>query len=569
MGNKIMLKKIDLIIIGFIIICPFFKGLYFYHTIYFFGAIILFITMMYIKNNKVFLIEKSINHYCILIGVVLYFITIFYAIDKGMAFMGFFKVLVAYLFYLMIMQSQINKKIYMKSISVSGIIISFISILSFFIPSLSKEFLQKGRLGSFFQYPNTFALFLIVCIIFIIGQEKNKYYYNILGISFMWACILLTFSRSMYIISLGTIITCIIYNKKKFKSILMAFGIGTGIWYFIMTSSSLSNVFNRIQETSTKTSEWLTRLLYYKDSFTIMKHYPFGTGHLGYYYIQRIYQTGATYYVKYIHSNVLQIVMDIGIIGFLLVVIFFINNTFSKNLSFYEKLAVVVIFGHGAIDFDWQFLVVGFLIILIINKDNAKMKTLNIPRKLIFFVGLIIISIYGYMGVGSYYAYIEDYEKSLSLYPYNTEAKIKLVKKYKDEDKDRAYTLAEEIISRNKFATYAFITKRDIDYENKNFMEAYKSAKRIIYLNPLNINHVEIYASIVLERAKKYIEEKDIQSAIKELEKILAIPYYMDGLAKDRLTDYNVKHIPRLFMTEKLIDIYEEADKLLENVYYN
>ncbi|MCT4686986.1 O-antigen ligase family protein [Vallitalea sp.] len=561
-------KNINIILMGFVMICPFLQGVYFYHGVYLAGAILLMILMYYIIINRTLRLERSLNHCLILIGVLLYLISIFYAVDKGMAYMGLLKVLVVYLFYLVIMQTNMNKKAFTDALYFCGIIMSVISLSAYFIPCLGKELIQKGRLGSFFQYPNTFALFILVCIILVVNRKKLKAY-HVIGIIIMWATLLLTFSRSMYIIAIGTLLIIIIHDRKKIKYLIPAVLLGTAIWYIIMTFGDFSHMYDRIEETSTQTSEWLTRLLYYKDSILIMKDYPFGSGHLGYFYIQRKYQTGATYYVKYIHSNVLQIVMDIGIVGFALLGIYFVYNTLSRKLSFYDKLSIFIIFGHGVIDFDWQFLVIAFLIITIAFFDESKIKETNITGMktlgTLMIIGILLIN-YIYMGLNSYLAYIGEYESSLVLYPYNTEAKISLANKYKDIDPIKAYGLADEIISQNPFAINAYIIKRDIDYKNEKLEKAYTSARKIVELNPLSIKDLEKYSNILLDMARDSVENDREKEAFDRLRLIFAIPYHLNKLAKERLTDYNVKHIPRLYMSKKLMDNNVEAEKLYDKI---
>jgi hypothetical protein len=517
--------------------------------------------MNIILNNNIS-IEISVNHGCILLLLALYFITIFHGIDKGMAFIGFLKIFTIYIFYIVLMQLNYNKELYINAISSSGIIVSLLGIASFFIPSLGQELIQKGRLGSVFQYPNTCALFLVICIIFITTRNKINVY-NFIGIITMWVGIFLTFSRSMYIISIVVAITLIIYDKSKVKYLLPSCVIGSIIGNTIMKLANISHMFDRIEKTSIHASEWLTRLLYYKDSLSIMKDYPFGTGHLGYYYIQRIYQTGSTYYVKYIHSNVLQIVMDIGVIGFILMAIYFIYNILNKKLKFHEKLAIIVIFGHGAIDFDWEFPVILFFLLIIVYIDENKLVYKKI-RKIPVCIGIILcMSMYIYMGISTYLDYSNNYETSLQLYKYNTIAKEKLAKKYMEIDTEKAYKLANSIIKQNEFFLNAYIIKRDIDYERNELNKALISAKKVIELNPLNITHLEKYCNILLDSAKLDIEKGNIDTATSKLEIILQIPYYIDRLAKERLTDYNVKHIPKLYMTKQLIRLNKEAEKLL------
>jgi hypothetical protein len=168
------------------------------------------------------------------------------------------------------MQAKIEKRTLADAFCICGVVISAIDLLAFFIPYLEKELIQKGRLGSFFQYPNTFALFILICIILIINREKIQIY-HLIGMTIMWTSLLLSFSRSMYIIGLGAVVFISIYDRKKLKYILTTLLLGIGLWYIIMLLGEFSHMFNRIEQTSGETSELLTRLLYYKDSLSIMR----------------------------------------------------------------------------------------------------------------------------------------------------------------------------------------------------------------------------------------------------------------------------------------------------------
>lgn len=322
----------------------------------------------------------------------------------------------------------------------------------------------------------------------------------------------------------------------------------------------------RIEATSPTASEWLTRLLYYQDSLSIMKDYPFGTGHLGFYYLQRIYQTGATYYVKYSHSQIIQIVLDIGIVGAGLVGIYFLMTIFSRRLIFHEKLAIIIIFGHGAIDFDWEFVAVLMVLIIIVNVDADKIDKISFPRRWGYALAISAMMVYSYMGISAYWDYVGREELAVDLYPYNTEAKASLARKYEGSNNKRAYNLAEEIIKQNPYNLTGYRIMRDIQYGHNQLEEALVSARKVVELNPLSIHHLEIYSDILLSYANEQLasgHREDVDGTIKEL---LEIPYYLDRLAKERLTSYNVKHKPKLFMSKKLRLNQQEVEQLLDTI---
>ena len=89
-----------------------------------------------------------------------YLLTPFWAVDSGMALLGFFKFLPAALFWLLLMQlgPEVRERLFL-TIPVSGITMTLLSYPTRWIPALTPYFYASGRLGGFFQYSNSFALF--------------------------------------------------------------------------------------------------------------------------------------------------------------------------------------------------------------------------------------------------------------------------------------------------------------------------------------------------------------------------------------------------------------------------
>lgn len=558
-------NKMHVLLSGIIALTLLWKGLYFYHMAYTVGAILIGILLGYYIRYKSIYIEKSLNHLVLLVGVGLYFATVFYAVDFGMAFMGALKVLVVYLFYLVITQvkHQHVKTLFMDTVIVCCVIMAFLGILAFYIPFLGDYFVQNGRLGSVLQYPNTFGLLMIVGILFLVSKNRlNKG--SMVGLVLMWTGLFLTFSRSIFIISIGTMVVYVLYDRRRVHSILWPCLLGMGLGYGVMYTSGLSHMIGRIEATSPTVSEWTTRLLYYQDSLAIIEHYPLGTGHLGFFYLQRLYQTGATYFVKYSHSQIIQIGLDIGIIGMALVGIYFIMNMFGKRLAFHEKLAILVLFGHGAMDFDWEFPAVLMVLIMIVYVDQNKIRKLPVSRGLGYILPIGAVMVYMYMGISTYCAYVGLEEAAIHLYPYDTEAKATLARAYEVKDDDRAYDLAQQILRQNPYHLAGHRIMRDLHNRNGELEEALTSARKIVELNPLGISHLEIYSDLLLQQLKEQLTLKHPEKAYDTIRELLEIPYYLERLAKERLTSYNVKHKPNLSMSEKLLMNQQETEQILD-----
>ena len=58
-------------------------------------------------------------------------------------------------------------------------------------------------------------------------------------------------------------------------------------------------------------STFIGRIIYFKYGLRLIAKNPFGLGYLGFYYTEQFNQT-AVYSVRYIHNELLQLLLDIG-----------------------------------------------------------------------------------------------------------------------------------------------------------------------------------------------------------------------------------------------------------------
>lgn len=552
------LRKIFLVSL---FLMPFFQGLYFYHEVFITMLLLLGLLLASGILQKGFYLEKSFT-LLFLIGLfVLYLITCLYAIDKGMAFVGALKVLlygIFYLVYLQLYSEELREKAF-TTIIYSCIAAGILGILAFFLPFLADLMIQKQRLGGVFQYANTYGLFCIVGLLLMI-RRKEKTFFEIWAMAIMTIATILTFSRSILIIGVVVVILGILYERKHLIQHLTGIFTGSVIGFTLVKVLNLGLVGSRLADTSMQTSEWVTRLVYYKDALNIIAKFPFGTGYMGYSYIEKAYQTSSTYQVKFVHSNLLQYALDIGIIGALLCCSFLVLQLFSKKMDLILKLVMVTIAFHGLIDFDFEFPIILIILLITIGVKQEVLKFkafLKVP--VVILAGLVLV--YGYMAVTTYLAYDGQVAKAYTLYPGFTEAKLKELSHYKNYSLEQKL-FAEALTNHNQYAVEAFAYQRDYYFHIKDFVKAQEFGEKCIELNPLNLKHVEIYSNILIECIEEAIKEEDYGLARQDLELILLIPDYLEKLAKERLSDYNIRHVPNLVMTDLLLTNDKKANQL-------
>lgn len=236
-------------------------------------AIVLIITFLIkVKENKKIQIRVTDINIFIIIFSFTYLVSILYAVDKGMAFLGFLKFSVLLIFIITLMQFESGEvKDIQRCIPYIAASMTIITFILFFIP-YTKGIVasENNRIGGMFQYANTFALFLLVAIIQILSKgiyrkkELTMLMILVLGILFSQ-------SRITLILLILSIIVLIIKNKISKKNIKYLL-----ITLFISIVSVIAFKLNRIINISIFDSTLIGRIIYYKDAIKLVIMNPLG-----------------------------------------------------------------------------------------------------------------------------------------------------------------------------------------------------------------------------------------------------------------------------------------------------
>lgn len=220
--------------------------------------------------------------------------------------------LIYILFYKIIVENKFDNDKLINSIIISGIILSFISYITFLgfhfdfkfikIPYLENEYLLnfsslklENKASGLNMNPNILGIYLVLTLI--LSIKKN----NPLILIIQLIGIFLTGSRGALLSLSIPIIYYIIQNKKYFLLTLFPF-----IFY------KLSSIFNLEYSTN------LQRINIWKTSLNIIKDYPFGIGIMNFDNIYPNYQYPGEKYLYHVHNWYLQVSLESGILGFLL-----------------------------------------------------------------------------------------------------------------------------------------------------------------------------------------------------------------------------------------------------------
>ncbi len=449
------------------------------------------------------LLSASVGLICLGYGL-----TVLWGIDAGMAFMGFLKFLPLGLYLLCLWQEE-KEGCILRLLPYMGAVMAVISAVGMEIPSLRSWFSVADRLAGFFQYPNTFALFLLVCELLLLKKEgKRLWDYGV--ILLLVAALLYTGSRTVFVVfALSNVAMLFALSKKRVRTVLLILGSAVCVAAVILIFAE-NSVLRRYLTISLTESTFVGRILYVADALPLLLKYPFGMGYMGYFYVQQTIQTGV-YSVAYIHNDFFQLLLDVGWAPTLVFLAAIVSWFCKKQVCLGDKIIVASICLHSLLDFDLQFMGMFLLLILLLERGFRAKPVLwkaHIPFKTVFAaMGLVSL----YMGVALTLAFGGAYSAADALFPGNTRNKLTMIQQ--TEDLTQANLLADEILETNTHYYVPYWVKAKYAYSQGDFTQVMQYQNQAITANPFGHQLYEEYCNMLVKGVELYQAAGDVDSA--------------------------------------------------------
>lgn len=471
-------------------------------------SIVLCIYLGYILSKKRKLVfYLNITSVTILVFVLSYAASVLWAVDYGAAIIGFFKFMPLLLFLIVLMQLENDSDDYLKIIPYIASGMTIISTILMQIPSLEKWFSVAGRLSGFFQYSNTFALFLLIALIIDVTKKEYKRH-DLLIIFILLFGIVYSGSRTVFVLMLISIFILILFwkNKKIKLTLFITFiTIISGVLIYVSMTGDIQTI-GRFLTISLTESTFVGRLLYYMDAIPVILSHPFGLGYLGYYYIQESIQTGV-YSVMFIHNDFLQFILDIGWIPALLVIVTIIKAFFKKGSSLRKRLLLFVISAHCCLDFDLQYIAMFMLLLIVLDYKDGKVINISLTKKQSYVMLSVISILCAYIGFAQFLSNFNFTALSTRLYPWNTQDHLELLANEGSEE------LADKIIKQNPYISVAYSIKADYAYENGDLEKIIEYQNKAMDLSRYYDFEYIKYSYMLMNCADYYIENNNYEKA--------------------------------------------------------
>ena len=543
----------------FLFIVPFAFGLFYEFTSYFSQIFLLIILAIILKRRKRLRCYVNISSLSILLIVLGYLATCVYAVDKGMAFLGFLKFSTLITFTIIIMQYKpIQIKKMLNAIPLSGIIMIVLSVLFKIVPFLPDAFfLTNGRMSGFFEYSNTFALFLLIGIIILLNSTfDNKK--KIIGSAIILIGIFVTGSRLVFLLTVLNYIIFIIKLKPLRKPLIGILGAGIIVTALYVLVTNNFNTIGRYLTTSINSSTFLGRILYYKDAIPLIMQNPLGLGYMGYCYMQPVIQTGV-YSTVYIHNDLLQIMLDVGVIPAIVFTIAIIKSLINKDKFDVKKQLLLTIVLHMLFDFDLQFVSIFFILIMTLKLNKGKRSIWKIKLKPLIICEVIIGFIYLYFGICTILHYVNQSEMAIKMYPIYTDANSNVIYNSSKNNIEYANKVATKALETNNNLLIAHKVKALYYMENMQWKLMITSKQKSLELSKYDISNYEEYVLMLSQAMTAYINNKNIKEAENCIKQVVQVPSKIEEV-KNSTSDiaYKIKDTPNFELSTEIQEYIEK-----------
>lgn len=514
----------------------FFVGIFHEYLSCAFSLLLLVWLLIEVLRHDRLTLDFSWPFLAMLLLVLGYAVTPLWAIDGGEAVFGFFKFLPLPLYAVVLMQRPSDRERIIGALPRISAIITAVSIVCMYLPGLGEYFAVSGRLSGLVQYPNTFAMMLLVAELVLITREHLTKK-DVVCLLILLIGIVYTGSRTVFVLTALFNVPALIFNKNKKIRVVALVSMVAGVFLVFAVCLVTGNmaVVMRYFKISLTQSTFVGRLLYISDAFPMMLKYPFGMGYLGYHYVQQSIQTGV-YAVRYIHNDLLQIVLDVGWIPAGVFAFAIGRSVCCKGTPVRNKLILIAMTMHACFDFDWQYLSVFLMLTLFMTAPTIKTVTVTRCRVAAGTVCGVLMAACVYFGAVTAAIRFERFDTVRTLYPASTQGNIALLQSITDPK--RSEEVADRILAQNPYVSVAYSAKARSAYARGDFARVIEYKRKTVQTAPFSRAEYVEYGYMLVNGVRLYQEANDADSVAVCKKELINIAHSLVELKEERLSQY-------------------------------
>ena len=518
---------------GILAVTPFLLGGFFEWTSCLISILLLVLLVQKLRQSKTLRVSLSLSGTAMVALPMCYLLTALWAQDRGMALPGFFKFLPVGLFVLLLLQEVPEQRdTALEILPWSGVVMALLCLPLSYLPAMDGHLLVAGRQAGLFEYPNTYALFLLLGLIVLATGTQRRWYHLVLA-AVLLAGIFLSGSRAVFVLLVLTAIAIAIFVKERSVRlttlILLPAEIAAAVTYVLATGKADS--IGRFLTTSLHSSTLLGRLLYAQDALPVILRHPFGLGYRSYTYMQGSFQTGV-YSVQTVHNDFLQLMLDAGWVPALLIAAAVVRSLFRRGSTLRRRLLLAVICLHGLFDFSLQYLAILLTFATVLDYDNCReIKVKRADQRFLTAAAAVLAAASLYFGMVNGAAYLGNHQLTVKLDPAYTDSLVALMAV--EPDIAVADEYAQRVLELDRYVAPAYRIRAMAAYSQGDMANMIQYQKSAIACAPYDKTLYTDYLQMLETGETLYTQAGDAQSAAVCREQINAVPDMMEAVLQN------------------------------------
>lgn len=518
---------------------------------------------MYVKKRITAAWDLNMAAFAVLVFG--YLLSCLWAVDSGMALMGVVKFLPLLLFYVLVSGLTDEREKMIASLPMLGCLMTAFSFVMMQFEVFEQWVSVAGRLSGFFQYPNTYALFMLICLILVMWRfdyKKIDWLDIVYGVAAVFG-IIMSGSRTVFVLTAVAVIWVFAAKSSGKKVIISVLAAGAVVAVILAVAAGSAGILERFTNISFGASTFLGRILYVQDALPLILKHPFGLGYYGYYFIQQSVQTGV-YTVVNAHNELIQILLDVGVIPAVFMGAAVLRSVFTKRTTDRNRIVLVILILHSLFDYDFQFMAMGFVLILFLDMRNI--KTQKVPVLTGTVVGLTGAAAAGLSimcGVSDVCYTSGNYKAAEKVYSGNTMAQLALLTKADKAEEMKA--IAEKVIVDNQSVSLPYSALAQAAFADGDVEQFTEYKLKAIELAPYQYEEYENYLEVLVYCNDLYHQMGDKDGVRFCVEKAEEIPKMLEQVKENTSAlGWKIVDRPQVTLSHENLEIIEDMRRRMD-----
>ena len=518
---------------------------------------------MYVKKRITAAWDLNMAAFAVLVFG--YLLSCLWAVDLGMALMGVVKFLPLLLFYVLVSGLTDEREKMIASLPMLGCLMTAFSFVMMQFEVFEQWVSVAGRLSGFFQYPNTYALFMLICLILVMWRfdyKKIDWLDIVYGVAAVFG-IIMSGSRTVFVLTAVAVIWVFAAKSSGKKVIISVFAAGAVVAVILAVAAGSAGILERFTNISFGASTFLGRILYVQDALPLILKHPFGLGYYGYYFIQQSVQTGV-YTVVNAHNELIQILLDAGVIPAVFMGAAVLRSVFTKRTQSRNRIVLSIMILHSLFDYDFQFLAMGFVLILFLDMRNIKTQKVPVlTGTVVGLTGAAAAALSIMCGVSDVCYTSGNYKAAEKVYSGNTMAQLALLTKADKAEEMKA--IAEKVIVDNQSVSLPYSALAQAAFADGDVEQFTEYKLKAIELAPYQYEEYENYLEVLVYCNDLYHQMGDKDGVRFCVEKAEEIPKMLEQVKENTSAlGWKIVDRPQVTLSHENLEIIEDMRRRMD-----